>query len=554
MPLLRRFIGGVFSFLSVIFILVSLTSVPFAIRAIRGEDPLAYSHRVMAHPASPPGVRIFAGLFVLLLPPILGICFGMAAWAIRRGRPSARPWGIAASIAVLVMSAPFMAIFLFSPRSHIPGAGSFFLVNGAIFLFGVLALAAFCPPSASRSLAPKVQLPRMAGDGTGAWADVVAWIVAVIGYFALTNWWYRWAHSQGLRLSSGLSGWAELLLALLVSTALHEAGHAVAGLCLGMKLRLFAVGPFRWTVRDGKWTFKFDMKKAFSAGGATACVPATTDWQCADEIIMIAAGPAASFATGCFASVLALSAKGAWFEQRWEFLIMLASISLIAAAVNLLPLRPDAIYSDGAQIYQLLKGGPWADLHRVQALVTSTLVTRLRPLNYDYQAIKKAEESFTQGIHALLLRLYESSYFMDRGQFDEARRAFEEAESLFPGAEPLVNAGLLTSFVYRSAVLSRDAAAARKWWQRMEAAKPDHFGVSYWLAKSALMWMEGNLDEAAASCQKASAMAANLPDAGDYEFDRDRCKLIQAELDRAGRERREKAYPEAPYSMVYAAG
>jgi hypothetical protein len=60
----------------------------------------------------------------------------------------------------------------------------------------------------------------------------------------------------------------------------------------------------------------------------------------------------------------------------------------------------------------------------------------------------------------------------------------------------------------------------------MEAKKPTHFGVDYWLAKSALSWIEGRKDDALEAWETGNLFAQQLPAAGDYEFDRYRCALL----------------------------
>jgi len=60
----------------------------------------------------------------------------------------------------------------------------------------------------------------------------------------------------------------------------------------------------------------------------------------------------------------------------------------------------------------------------------------------------------------------------------------------------------------------------------MEAKKPNHFGVDYWLAQSALFWIEDRQDEARESWNKADLLARKLPAAGAYEYDRHRCSLV----------------------------
>ena len=153
-------------------------------------------------------------------------------------------------------------------------------------------------------------------------------------------------------------------------------------------------------------------------------------------------------------------------------------------------MQSGAAYSDGGRIYQLLKGGPLADLYRIFNLVGATLVTPLRPRDYDIDAIQRAEISFTQGMQAFLLRLFASSYFLDHRMFPQAADAVADAERIQQESALDIPAELCLSLVYRVAFLRRDAAGARKWWERMEAKKLSHFGVDYWLAQSALFWMK----------------------------------------------------------------
>jgi len=69
-------------------------------------------------------------------------------------------------------------------------------------------------------------------------------------------------------------------------------------------------------------------------------------------------------------------------------------------------------------------------------------------------------------------------------------------------------------FVFGSAYLRRDAAAACEWWKRMEAKMPTCFNVDYWRANSALHWIEGNLKEANEAWEKSNALAQQLPKVG----------------------------------------
>lgn len=57
--------------------------------------------------------------------------------------------------------------------------------------------------------------------------------------------------------------------------------------------------------------------------------------------------------------------------------------------------------------------------------------------------------------------------------------------------------------------------------------------IDYWLARTALLWIEGNLSEAEQAWHQADARAQNLPHFGAYEFDRNHSTLLRHELDSA---------------------
>jgi hypothetical protein len=372
--------------------------------------------------------------------------------------------------------------------------------------------------------------PRIAGDGTGRLLDGVAWLLVIAGYFEGMHLWRLWGNAHGFLMSDGLLPIILILIAILISIAVHEFGHAIAGLALGMKLYVFIIGPFQWRIRDGRWKFQFLPTKLFSAGGATALVPADPKQSQWRDIIMIAAGPLMSLLAGLIALSAALTAKGKPWENAWELLALVATVSLMMFARNLIPSQLNAqhtaSYSDGAQIYQLLRGGPWTDLHQVFNLVASSTVTPLRPRDFDIESIQRASLSFTQGRQALLLRLFASYYFLDCGKIPQANEEIAEADRIYLESATDIPAELHTDFIFSKAILSRNAAGARQWWDRMEAKKPTHLGVDYWLAQSALFWIEGRKQEAHVAWQKGNLLAQKLPAAGIYEFDRYRCALL----------------------------
>jgi hypothetical protein len=513
---LKKFLCWWFGLQALVFFLPLVFSIAFFLRS---GNPHAPS----------PTARGLVGVYAICL--LLAVPNGMAWWTVKYRKAFARGWAIIASIEMVLMGLlPLIAMSLpvalqrHSAHDRLTHSGVFIAVFLAI---GVTGLVVFCRrDSMTQTAADVVAPPRIAGDGTSRLLDGVAWLIGIGGYIGGRYLWVQWGRAHGLSPYRGSSSLVLIAAALLLTIFLHESGHAITGLVLGMKLRAFIVGPFQWRIRDGRWQFKFALAQLFSAGGATAVVP-TNPWQPRwREILMIAAGALANLITGLIASFAVLVAKGQPYEQYWQILTIFSTLSLVTFVVNLIPFRPEAAYSDGARIYQLLGGGPWVDLHRAFSIATSTLVTPLRPKDFDIDAIQRAELSFTQGKQALLLRLFASSYFTDCGMISQACDAVADAERIYQESASEIPAELHTDFVFSCAYLYRDAAKARMWWDRMEAKKPNHFGVDYWLAQSALFWIEDRQDEARESWNKADLLALKLPAAGAYEYDRYRCSLL----------------------------
>lgn len=455
---------------------------------------------------------------------VLAVVFGIAWWTVWKGKPSARSWGIAASLTNILVSLPWVFVSRDAWR-HI----------WVLLAIGVAGLIAFSRRYEQPSSAARIQENlRIPGDGTIDLINKTAGFLIYVVGFGVYFWWLGWLQAKGVPISQ--SFWHRnlmVVLVVLIITILHELGHTAAGLALGMKLRAFLVGPFQWRIRDGKWEFQFNRKEILSAGGATAVVPATADFPRWRTLCMVAGGPFATLLTGTVALWIAFAAEGDSPVQAGGAFALFGAWSLVGCAVNLLPLQTKRNYSDGAQIYQLLSDGPWGCYHRVVAVVGSSLVTQLRPRDYDIQAIQRAAHSITQGTRGLLLRLYAYFYFLDHGKILEAGEALREAESIYHQCASDISAELHTEFVFGSAYVRRDAAAAREWWTRMEAKKLTRFNADYWRATGALHWIEGDLKEATEAWEKSNALARQLPKAGAYEFERYCCSLLRKALDEA---------------------
>lgn len=474
-----------------------------------------------SHPPAP--LPFTSWLLVFVVPwvvPLQTAVFGIAWWTAFREKRSARAFGIAASLVFLAWA---LLPLVIPPHFFWKG-------NLLILGIGTIGLVAFSWPVQSSDVVLETQRnSKLAGDGTSNSFNKAAQFAMLLAYWGTYHWWIEWLKDHDLSPPDFIGGTLALAVLGIVIVTLHESGHALVGLLLGMKLRAFLVGPFQWRIRDGIWGFRFDPKQILVTMGATGVVPTTADFPTWRLLTMLAAGVLINTATGGVALWLAY---GGAAPALAGLLALFGAFSLIVAAMNLIPFRLQDYYSDGAQMYQILSGGTWADFHRVLALAGASLVSPVRPKDYDIEAIHRAGETITQGRQGLLLRLLAYSYFLDHGNVTAAGEEVIQAVSIYNTSAPDAPAEFVSSFVFSSAYIWRSAETARQWWAHFEAKKPAQ-NADFWLARSALSWAEGDMNVARESLEKAETLACRLPAAGAYEFERYRCSLLHCALDEA---------------------
>ena len=456
---------------------------------------------------------------------LMATIFATAWWTVWRQKPSGKIWGVAASLITVATGLWPMVLWRHDTFNAL-GIVGVLSVFGLITFLGITGLFLFLrrtqPP---QSAIEGSGVAKISGDGTNALLNKAAPIFGIVGYLAAWQWWGRWAMSNEVPL--GQFTIAMIFLAAFLQVLAHELGHTLTGIALGMKLRMFLAGPFLWQKRDGKWEFKFELGGILGDTGGTGVVPTSPNHPRWHDVCVGLAGPLINLAIGLTALGIAFSADPESRLQLGGFSALFGAFNLITFATNLIPLRIGTHYSDGARLYQLMAGGPWADFHRVAWGVASTLVTPLRPKDWDLEAMKRASDGIRTGAHGLWLRLWIHSHHLDWGRVEEARIALNEAEQVYHESASDIRVELYTAFVFGTAYSTRNVEATRQWWNRMQAKKPTRFDIDYWRAKSAWHWMEGQVGEAKECLKRSEELAAQLPHAGIYEFDRYCCNLLR---------------------------
>jgi len=448
---------------------------------------------------------------------VLAGVFATAFFALGKGGAKARWWALGAS----ALNVPF-----------------YWIVQPAWLwtVAGILGLYVFWRQETVDQLAVRVRKPiRTRGDGTSSSMDLLANVVLFAGFLLAGSYWASWAIRE--RLPDYASVFMRLLMieaAMLITTLAHESGHALAALTFKMKVRRFVVGPLEGSFRSGRWQFHFRAAGFLGTPGGVGVVPSSLENLRQRHALVAAGGPLASLTVGLISMWAALSAKGHSWEGLWMLAAYVSTLSLLAFAFNIIPMRPESVYSDGARIYQLLVRSPWADVHLALSMGSCTLASPMRPRDCDIAVIQRAAAFLRRGMEALLLRVQVQCYFHDSGMIPEAVAALEDAEVVYAESAVDLRADLHKSFVFANAFLKRDAARARQWWERMEAKGSASMDAEYWLSRSALLWIEGDLEEAEAALRTSVTLMEELPHVGAFEYDRDCALQLQAIFALAG--------------------
>src|SRR5260221_4321059 len=129
-----------------------------------------------------------------------GLVNGMAWWALRKGKPTAGGWAIAASIFNLPLIPLGTAV-------------------------GIAGLCAFSRPGVVAQTAISSSAASIPGDGTNKFAGAVMTILQAAFLILGLNWWYHRAKSEGLVLPEFWLSLVQINLAIFASTLFHELGH-----------------------------------------------------------------------------------------------------------------------------------------------------------------------------------------------------------------------------------------------------------------------------------------------------------------------------------------
>jgi tetratricopeptide (TPR) repeat protein len=364
-------------------------------------------------------------------------------------------------------------------------------------------------------------MPHYVPSGSIAYRynDQVVYYLMIPLLFVAWHYWQAWAPHFELP-EAEVPGWLLVALAWAAGTMVHLVGHLLAGWSSDMALRGFRIGPIaghaRLRAEQIHWQFRF-VPMGLLGGGSLNMVPKHLKRIQGRLAMTMFGGPLASLLVGSAALPLALSAYRLPWEPIWGFLALLGTFGLADFVANLSPLRRDIEYADCTQIYQIMSKGPWAQRHLARAMVGVSQVTPVRPLEFDESIVEQAATSIRDGLDGFNLRLFLAIHHLGAGRNEEAVAAWREAVDLDPAALETLTTESMSELVFFEAVIDGDLGRARQWSRWVEAKGDSRKEVDYWKGRSAILLLEGRMEEAYSAYRRADEFSRNISASSEYD-------------------------------------
>lgn len=338
------------------------------------------------------------------------------------------------------------------------------------------------------------------------------------------------------------SVWAAFMTLTLV-VVIHEVGHLLGGMAVGMKPSLLVAGPI--VLRGGRHGVEVSVNEHWKPLGLAIATPGPTDrlrWRIG---WMVAGGPVANLASGALVGTGFAAALLAWSPTKPEIralldrpiglvafclLVNFLIVSVIVGLSNLLPLRSGGFVTDGGRLLMLIRGGAaatrWTDLWLLQASYTAGQP----PEEWDAEALERAllpADGSVDELGAASMAHYRALALGEMERAGELLDRTAEVSEKIPALRPAV----APSAAFFEALVRRDPNTARTW--LAECRGPFVSEVERLLAEAAILTAEGEPEAAREMVRRTRAASLHLPPhQRGSAFVAERCLgMIENELD-----------------------
>lgn len=323
--------------------------------------------------------------------------------------------------------------------------------------------------------------------------------------------------------------------AFFFAIALHEGGHALAGVWMNFDFRMFVVGPFLWDKEQSGWKFKWN-KNVNTSGGMVVCIPTSSDNVSKRFSLYSAGGPIASLLTALMAYgiyvVCQQLAFGSQVGQIFTYLwLVIAFLSAAIFLITSIPLHAGGFSSDGARIIRLLRGGDTARFEVLLLKMISSSMAGNRPAQLSKDELQEAHKLATKlnapmGVYISYFQ-YQSA--LDVGALDEAEVHLNEyigqANEIPEGLRGTV--WIEAAFFY--AFVKKDLQKASEYFDKYKPAALIPLAMVY-ATQAAIALLKNELTEASVLVDKAIKEIPNMMDRGIANVLQEKLNAMRAQV------------------------
>lgn len=314
--------------------------------------------------------------------------------------------------------------------------------------------------------------------------------------------------------------------------AVHEAGHAWAGVRMNFDFRTHVVGPFLWDKQPDGWKFKWN-KNINTSGGLVICIPVGTDNLAKRFSFYAAGGPLASL-------LLALVAYGlaqvpALFDAAWPaFTYIMMMIAILSAGIFLvtaLPMHAGGFSSDGARVLRFVRGGDTARFEVLMLKMVSSSMAGVRPGQLNQAELNEAHAlgAKLQSPMAVYVSYYLYKSALDRNDLETATAYLNEyLQAADEVPEGMRGSVWLEAAFYYAAVLG-DLTKADEYFALYKPSALTPLAVEY-ATRAAMAKLKGAQDDFDSWIAKAEQALPAMMDKGAMPLVAERIAAMKTKI------------------------
>ncbi len=319
--------------------------------------------------------------------------------------------------------------------------------------------------------------------------------------------------------------------------AMHEGGHALAGMLVNFDFRLYVVGPFLWEKELEGWKFKWN-RNINTSGGLVICLP-TDSKNIRQRFAFYAAGgpvgslTAAAVVWSVYKFLSLMTTPPMTLQVISEVCWIMFLLSLLIFLLTALPFHANGFSSDGARVLRLYRGGDVAQFEVLLLKAVSVSSSGVRPSQWNRDELKEAlllanKINAPMGIY---LHYFLYHYAFDIGELDQAELHLTDyilgEEAIPEGFRSAVS--LEAAFFY--AFARRDLEKSKHFWNKY---KPSAIipKSSVLATEAAIGLLKNENERAKEKIKNAFQEIPNMMDRGIAKVLTERLQLMREQVNR----------------------